>query len=290
MGLAGGGSGPRTLRLDLEFDGAGFEGWQRQAAARTVQGEVEAALERVLGSRHAVLGSSRTDAGVHAYAFVASVRTEHAMASDDLARALDAVLPDDIGVRGVRDVPATFHAQRDAVWKWYRYEILVARRKHPLLRGRAWRLPSLPELEALSRAASAIEGRHDFRSFANVGSSAKTTVRTIHRACWSREEDRARFDVVGDGFLYKMVRNLVGSLIEAASEDDPAAAVRAVLAARDRRSAGRAAPPWGLFLMAVAVRGEPAPAWVPRSLRPRVHSDGHSGETSREAPALGDET
>lgn len=262
---------PRTLRLDLQFDGSAFEGWQRQAEGRTVQGEVERALATVLGTPHGVVGCGRTDAGVHARQLVASLRTEHAMGVEELERALDAVLPDDVGVLSLREVPASFHAQRDALWKWYRYRILTSRRKRPLVRRRTWRMARVPPLEHLAAAAAALEGRHDFASFANTGSSpGASTERTLFRLRWSRDGDELRLDAVGDGFLYKMVRTVVGTLLQAAVEPDPAAAVRRILARRDRRAAGPAAPATGLTLMAVAVRGEPAPATVPDSLQPPV--------------------
>ncbi len=274
MGLNAQAAGePRTLRIDLEFDGTEFEGWQRQPAARTVQSEVEAALERVLGSPHAVIGCGRTDAGVHASQMVASTRTTHTMGAPELARALDAVLPDDVGVHSVRDAPSAFHAQRDAAWKWYRYRILVSRRKHPLERRRTWRVGDAPSLEALAAAARPLTGRHDFISFANRGSTpGRTTVRTVHALAWSREGPHLTLDVVGDGFLYKMVRTIVATCLQAAREADPEAAIRAVRDARDRSAAGSVAPAAGLTLMAVVMRGEEAPPWVPENLRPRVDS------------------
>nr|MDJ0521605.1 tRNA pseudouridine(38-40) synthase TruA [Planctomycetota bacterium] len=255
--------GRRTLRIDLEFDGTDFEGWQRQARGRTVQGAVEAALERILGERHAVVGCGRTDAGVHAEHHVSSFRTTHAMPAEELARALDAVLPEDVGVLDLREMDPAFHAQKDAVWKWYRYRILVSRRKRPLRRRRVWRTSRVPALEALQAGSAPLVGRHDFRSFANLGSNPGSTVRTLHALHWSQEEEELRLDVVGDGFLYKMVRTLVGTLLQVAAEGGGAQRVGQILAARDRTAAGPAAPPTGLSLMAVAVRDDEPPARLP---------------------------
>lgn len=271
----------RTLRLDLQFDGTAFEGWQRQANGRTVQGVVERALARILGRPHAVLGCGRTDAGVHAEQMIVSLRTDHTMPARELARALDAVLPEDVGVLAARDAPATFHARRDALWKWYRYRILVARHKCPLRRRRTWRHARVPPLAALQAAAAPLEGRHDFASFANAGSSpGRTTVRTLHHLRWTVAGDELHLDAVGDGFLYKMVRTLVGTLLDAAGAPDPADAVRAILAARRREAAGRAAPAVGLTLMAVAVRGEAPPGTVPESLQPFVDCEHRADPTS----------
>jgi tRNA pseudouridine38-40 synthase len=261
--------------VELSYDGTDFEGWQRQATGRTVQGELELALARILGSPHSVVGCGRTDAGVHARFLLASFQTTHEMPAADMTRALDAVLPADVGIQRVLDAPSAFHARRDAAWKWYRYTILVSRRKRPLLRREVLRLAAAPPLDRLQQAARPLVGRHDYMSFANVGSPYKTTVRTVHQLVWSAEGPLLHLDVVGDGFLYKMVRTLVGTMLQTAGTADPAAGSARILAARDRAAAGPAVPALGLCLMAVAVRGEPAPSWVPETLLPGVESEAH---------------
>ncbi|MCP5068703.1 MAG: tRNA pseudouridine(38-40) synthase TruA [bacterium] len=265
--------GRRTIRVELEFDGGGFEGWQRQVAARTVQGEVEDALERLLQAPHAVLGCSRTDSGVHAKGLVASFRTLSSLPTNKLFQGLDALLPEDVGVISLRDVASAFHARRHALWKWYRFRILVSRRKRPLVRNVCWRVPHVPPLMGLTAAADAIVGQHDFRSFANTGGSpGRSTVRTLHHVRWRVQGDERQLDVVGGGFLYKMVRTMVGTMLEAGATPDPAAAMQAVLQSRDRRAAGKAVPAHGLCLMAVAMLGEPVPERVPAGLLPVVDS------------------
>jgi tRNA pseudouridine38-40 synthase len=276
-------TGRRTIRIELEFDGGGFEGWQRQVAARTVQGEVEDALERLLQAPHAVLGCSRTDSGVHAKGLVASFRTYSKLPASKLFQGLDALLPGDVGVVALEDADPTFHARRDALWKWYRFRILVSRRKRPLVRHVCWRVPHVPPLMALTAAAGALVGEHDFRSFANTGGSpGPSTVRTLHHVRWRVRGDERQLDVVGNGFLYKMVRTMVGTMLEAAASADPAAAVQAVLQARDRRAAGKAVPAHGLCLMAVALRGEPPPERVPPGLLPVVDSRSETLSDSRD--------
>ncbi len=269
------GPAERTLRIDLEYDGTDFEGWQRQSRGRTVQGEVEAALGRLLGAPHTVIGCGRTDSGVHAEHYVASARTQHDMPAADLRRALDAVLPPDVGVLDVQDASREFHAQKSAVWKWYRYRILVSPRKHPLRRRRVWRTARVPPLEALEAGAAALCGRHDFRSFANTGSTPGSTVRTVHALTWSRAGDEVHLDAVGDGFLYKMVRTLVGTLLREAQAPDPASRVTEILAARERPAAGPVAAASGLSLMAVALRGEEPPMRLPEMLRSSVDLQSH---------------
>jgi tRNA pseudouridine38-40 synthase len=250
----------RTLRIDLTWDGTGFAGWQRQASARTVQGELEAALDRVLGAGHKVVGAGRTDAGVHAERAVASVRTTSALAATRIERALDAVLPRDVGVLAVREAPEGFHALRDACWKWYRYALLEAPTRRPLGERRAWRLARLPPLERLEEAAAPLLGRHDFAAFANAGSPREDTWRTLEVVRWRRTAHGATIDVVGDGFLYKMVRTLVGTMLRAAADAGAGAEMRRVLAARERRAAAAPAPAHGLTLMDVGYGARRIPA------------------------------
>ncbi len=262
----------RTLRLELAYDGAAFAGWQRQVGERSVQAEVETALERVLGAPHRVVGAGRTDAGVHARRMVASTRTRSTLPAARLTKALDALLPRDVGVLRVREAPAGFHALKHARWKWYRYTLLEAPTRHPLDEARAWRRSRLPAAAALEAAAAELVGRHDFAAFASAGSPRLSTVRTLFIARWSRRGRRLRFDVVGDGFLYRMVRTLVGTMLRAAALADPARAVRAVLESRDRRAAGACVPAHGLTLMDVGYGRRPLPACVgvadPRSPLP----------------------
>lgn len=300
-------TGQRTLRIDLAWCGTAFSGWQRQPGQRTVQGVVEEALARLLGTPVSVVGCGRTDAGTHAWHHVSSVRVSSQRPADEVERALEALLPADVSVRGVRDVEAVFHAQRDALWKWYRYRVLVSRRRQPLAGSRAWRRGHAPAREALQAAVEPLRGRHDFASFANVGSTPGPTVRTLHALEWHAglaqgDEGLARceeglprrddlhgapylaLDVVGDGFLWKMVRTIVGTAWHAASLADPAAHMRDVLLAGDRRAAGPAAPAEGLTLMAVAMRGEAAPT-LPSHLAASWHAPSTSDPLPGASPS-----
>ncbi len=306
--------GTRTLRLDLQFDGTDFSGWQRQTKRRTVQGEVERALEHVLGAPHRLLGCGRTDAGVHARLHVASTRTRHDLPAERLLYALDATLPNDVSVLSVADVHPSFHPMRDAYWKWYRYVLLVSRTRRPLHRRWAVRVPQAPSLEALNRACTPLRGTHDFVSFANRGSTAddpgaRGTVRTIHYLAWHEcssnelwmpsetlvDSFGARaslrlasprllvMDVLGDGFFYKMVRTLAGTLLKAAGGDSPFGDVEAALCARDRRAAGKAMPAAGLTLMAVGLRGDPVADDMPLELRAAAMRATAAAASSEEA-------
>ncbi|MFV1958790.1 MAG: tRNA pseudouridine(38-40) synthase TruA [Planctomycetota bacterium] len=268
----------RTLRLDLEFDGTDFLGWQRQAKGRTVQATVEEALGRILGRPHRVVGAGRTDRGVHARQMVASFATTHPLPPAALARALDAVLPPDVGVLTVAEAPETFHALRAARWKWYRYHLVRAARKRPLLRRQHWAFRGRLDLEVLQAGADVLRGRHDFSAFANHGSPRRSNVRTLWGVRWTEAaDDRLLFDVVGDGFLYRMVRTMVGTLVEAARRPDAtgsevARRIRSILCARDRRVAGPPAPAWGLCLMAVGLEGQALATCLPPFLVRDVES------------------
>jgi len=272
-----------VLRLDLEFDGAGFLGWQRQAEGRTVQATVEAALAKVLRAEHRVVGAGRTDAGVHARQMVVSCPTDPGVDPFRLARSLDAVLPPDVGVRAVTLEAPGFHARRDAAWKWYRYTLLLSRGRRPLLSGRVWHhrgpIGAPGTGMALLRAGAAVlVGRHDFASFAASGSPRKTTDRTLYGVTWTddAETECLFLDVVGNGFLYKMVRTLVGTMVREARAGGPPEAVkarmRAVLGAGDRRAAGPSAPARGLCLMAVGMVGEEPACRLPPNLARAVES------------------
>lgn len=273
----GGGPPQRAFRLDIQFDGSNFEGWQVQPARpgeaqrpRTVQAVLEAAVQQITGQGAAALASGRTDAGVHAAHLVVRLRARTALKPSRLARAIDAVLPDDVGVLAACEVGPAFHPLRDATWKWYRYRILATRTKRPLAAAYAWHYARPVPFGGLLEAAAALSGPHDFASFGNRGSPRDGTVRTLHHVHWSREGDTLLFDVIGDGFLYKMVRTLVGTQIEAALSDDPTAAIRRVLEALDRRAAGVAAPGRGLTLMRVHINGDSGRDRLPPGLPPDV--------------------
>ena len=242
-----------TFRLTLEYDGGGFAGWQIQrSGTRTVQGALEVALERVTGCAVRVIGSGRTDAGVHAEGQVASVRVETSLAPEALQRALNGVLPADVAVQAVAVAPEGFDARRAARSKLYRYLIWNGASRSPLRTPRAWHVRPPLDLAAMEQAAKVFLGTHDFASFQAAGSAVRTTVRTLSRfdveGC-SRGE--IRLFVEGDGFLRHMVRTLAGTLVEVGRGRRAEAALTAVLAARDRRRAGPTAPAAGLTLVRV---------------------------------------
>ncbi len=243
----------RVFRLELEYDGGDFSGWQLQGGARTVQGVVEDALSSLLGEPARVAGAGRTDAGCHARGQVVSVRCRTRLEPASLAAALNARLPRDARVTAASEAAETFHARHSAAARRYSYRLLE--HASPYWRRVAWwpRRPLRPD--ALRAGVQPLMGRHDFASFASAGGSEATGC-TVERCDWKPWEAGWMLIITADHFLYRMVRALVGTALELQPEADPGAAMRRILAARDRHAAGPTAPPHGLCLERVYYAGE----------------------------------
>ena len=246
----------RCIRMTVQYDGTDYHGWQEQPGVPTVQGVLVERLATILGERPAVEGASRTDAGVHALGQVAALRTEHAIEAERLEAALNSRLPAAIAVADTAEAPLDFSPSRDAVAKHYRYRLYRGRAK-PVLEARyVWHWYRPIEVEPMREAARLLVGRHDFRSFEGGGSARENTVREVTRLDVTEAGPEVHFDIEGGGFLYRMVRNLVGTLVEVGRGHHPPPWVREVLEAADRSSAGPTAPPHGLCLLAVRYAGE----------------------------------
>lgn len=245
----------RWLKLTVAYDGTEFSGWQRQPGRRTVQGTLEAAWRAVTGEEVQTTASGRTDAGVHALGQVVGLATENKLDDATLVRALNANLPTDVAVRKAERAPDGFNATADALSKRYRYAIHCGPLPDLFKRCYTWHCGRSLDVEAMRRAGQALVGTHDFVSFQAAGSPRESTVRTILEITgrgrageWGQE---IALEVEGDGFLYKMVRTIVGTLVAVGQGKRPESWVAEVLAARDRSMAGQTAPPQGLFLVAV---------------------------------------
>jgi tRNA pseudouridine38-40 synthase len=249
----------RTFKLTLAYDGSDYAGWQSQPDRPTVQDALEAALHELTGESLRTVASGRTDSGVHALGQVVCVRSETRLETAVLMRALNALLPASVRVRAVSEASPDFHAIRDAKRKRYRYILEDAQPASVFGAAFAWQLPTRLDDAAMRRAAGALLGEHDFASFETSGSERETTVRTIYALDIQRRpamlalddanRDAVWIEVEADGFLYNMVRNIVGTLVEVGRGARPEAWVQQVLDARDRRQAGPTAPPQGLFLL-----------------------------------------
>lgn len=243
------------FKLTLAYDGAAYHGWQTQRSGRGVQDQIERALAGLFPSKPQLVGSSRTDSGVHARGLVAHFElpaAELRMSARHLPLAVNALLPGDIRVCSAARVPLAFHARFDAIGKQYRYEVWNHPVMDPLRRGQAWHVPRPLDLAAMRLAAADFVGRHDFRAFtANRGAELKDPVRNLSRCEIHRRGPRVTFIIEGEGFLYKMCRGIVGTLVQIGHGRHPATAVTAILAGRDRRRAGVNAPAHGLVLWRV---------------------------------------
>ena len=241
-----------NYRFTIAYDGTAYGGWQRQPNAVSIQQKLEEALTKIAGTAVTVHGSGRTDAGVHARAQVAhaTFTTRHPPAT--LHRALNATLPDDIRVTGVKRVPAKFHARFSAKGKEYRYQIDTGTVPDLFLRRYAWQHPRPLDLTAMRRAAKLIIGRHDFTALsANPLRKINTPVRTITKLTISRRGQLVTIAVAANGFLYKMVRSIAGALVKVGEGRLTPDQLRGLIAGKRRTAVVETAPARGLFLWRV---------------------------------------
>ena len=241
----------KNIKLTLQYDGAAYHGWQLQPNAVTVQETVETAVAAVTGEHCRVIGCGRTDAGVHAMAYVCNFKTNASIPVGRLPYALNTKLPSDIVCFHAAQVNDDFHSGNSAKKKCYVYKILNQEFPDPFYRGRVWHHRGKLNIDAMKTAAKAFLGTHDFLGFASAGFTVKTTVRTIYEADIFEEGGLICFKVTGNGFLYNMVRIMAGTLVFAGTGKIDPGTMEAVIASRDRKRAGITAPPDGLYLWGV---------------------------------------
>jgi len=239
-----------TVRLELEYDGAGFRGWAAQPGLRTVQGELEAALVTVLREPVRLTVAGRTDTGVHALGQVASFVTGSEV-REDLARRLNGVGPDDVAVTSAKAVEDGFDARQSARSRSYLYRLLARSSPSPFERGRALWWPHRFDLEALQTCAAALPGNHDFTAFTPTQTDHIRFDRDIHQAGWEQEGDILSFQITADAFMRNMVRILVGTMLEVANGRRTVESFTSLLTGAARFEAGDTAPPHGLYLESV---------------------------------------
>ena len=238
----------RTIRMTVAYRGTRYHGFQRQPNARTVQEELEKQLSRVLNGPVTVYGCSRTDTGVHANQFVLHLHTEREIRCKNLTRALNGYLPDDISVLGCEDAPPDFHARFDCTAKEYLYLIHNHESKNPFMTDLAFHYRRPLDAALMHEAAQAAVGTHDFHSFCAQAKPETDCVRTIYGISVRKYEDTVKVLVSGNGFLYNMVRILVGTLLDINEGVFPPDALGEIIAAKDRLRAGRTAMAHGLYL------------------------------------------
>jgi tRNA pseudouridine38-40 synthase len=242
----------RNIRLLLEYDGTGYHGWQRQLDAATIQEVLEAAVARLTQTRVAIIGSGRTDAGVHARGQVANFRTTSAIPLQAFHQGLNSLLPKDIAVLEASEAPPEFHARKSARVKTYEYRILNRPDRSPLHRHYAWWIAPRLDLGAMTGAAAALPGEHDFTAFRASGSDNINPVRRVLESAWRAEPGGwISFTITATGFLRGMVRSLVGTMVEVGRGKAPQNQLAELLTSRARPLAGPTAPPQGLYLVEV---------------------------------------
>ena len=245
----------RTIKLTIEYDGTDFQGWQFQIPPnRTIQEEIEKTLKKITKENIRVIGSGRTDSGVHALGQVAHFKTKTKLSNATLLKALNYHLPKDISVLRVQKVKNTFHAQFSAKKKTYRYTILNRIAPSAQERNFAYQFPYPLNVAAIKREAKNLVGRKDFKSFQASearDTKEKSSVRTVSKVSIQKKGDFIYFEIEANGFLYKMVRNIVGTLLDIGTGKLPPGSLKKILAQKNRAAASKTAPAHGLCLVKV---------------------------------------
>lgn len=242
----------QRLKCIISYDGTNFSGYQVQPNKRTVQSELEACLAKLhKGKEVKIYASGRTDAGVHAKGQVIHFDTPLSIPEDRWPIALNSLLPDDIAVLSAEYATPTFHARFCASGKEYRYVLRLSPERDPLMRNYAYHYPYPLNLEAMEEGASFLLGTHDFTSFCSAKTDVEDKIRTIKEIDFLKDHELLTLKFTGDGFLYNMVRILVGTLLEIGSGERKPKEIQKILEAKDRRLAGKTAPANGLYLWKV---------------------------------------
>ena len=241
----------RNIKLTIQYDGSAYHGWQVQPDADTIQGRIEGALEKLCGFAVEVNGSSRTDAGVHALGQAANIKVETPVPTENFTKALNKILPDDIAVTEAVEVDGSFDAISDTKSKLYRYTICTEATRSVMKIKYCWHRPGKLSVTKMQKAMELLIGEKDFKSFASATDKRLSSVRTITRCDVCAEGGWIYIDVAADGFLYNMVRNIVGTLVEIGRGRWQVEKIREILDAKDRAAAGPIAPAQGLCLMKI---------------------------------------
>ncbi|MBI1806196.1 MAG: tRNA pseudouridine(38-40) synthase TruA [Ignavibacteria bacterium] len=239
----------RNIKLLIEYDGTNYVGWQRQENGKSIQGEIESVLQRILQERVNVIGAGRTDAGVHARGQVANFRTETKRSSQEMLGAFNALLPEDIVIHEIEQVPLEFHARYSA--RERRYSYLLTKTPTALQRQHSWYVKYELEIDLMKRAAEAITGTHDFESFCKANSDVEHYRCTVTSASWNEEGTLLQLTISADRFLHGMVRALVGTMVDVGRGYISFDEFLRIFEKKNRTEAGMAAPAKGLVLEAV---------------------------------------
>jgi tRNA pseudouridine38-40 synthase len=242
----------KNIKLIIEYDGTNYSGWQRQIDCQSIQGTIESAIATMTKQQIPIIGSGRTDAGVHAWQQAANFKCQTRLSPNQFLNGLNSLLPDDIAIHSCIEVSGNFHARYDVKSKVYRYYIGQRPHKMALFHQYCWHIPYKLDISSMQNASILFEGTHDFKSFEGAGSPRSTSVRTILRSALIVNENQYLiYEIEADGFLRFMVRNIVGTLVEIGKKRLSHESIPQIIESRDRHQAGPTAPPQGLFLIEV---------------------------------------
>ena len=242
----------RNFKVTLQYEGTRYQGWQKQESTdNTIQRKLEALLSKMAGTKVEIQGSGRTDAGVHAAGQVANFHLDTDQSPSQIMDYMNFYLPEDIAVISIEEVPERFHSRLNAKGKTYLYRVINSPVPHIFDRKYAWTVEEKLDVDAMRRAAAFMEGTHDYKAFTSLKKSKKSTVRTVERILIEEVEDEIRFTFNGDGFLYHMVRIMMGTLIEVGLHKKKPEEITGIFEKGLRENAGELVPAKGLTLLEV---------------------------------------
>ncbi|MGN1269691.1 MAG: tRNA pseudouridine(38-40) synthase TruA [Clostridia bacterium] len=241
----------RNIKLTIEYDGKDFNGWQKQPNRLNIQGEIEKAIQAITGEEVELIGSGRTDAGVHAFAQVANFKINSNFPIEKMATAINSQLKQSIRIQKAEEVSEDFHSRYHCHKKTYMYIIDNSEQGTAIYRNLSYHISQPLNIEKMQKAAIYIVGEHDFSCFKSSGTSSKSSVRTIYEAKVLKEQERVIIKLTGNGFLYNMVRIIAGTLVDVGLEKIQPEELENIINSKNRQKAGKTLPPQGLFLASV---------------------------------------
>lgn len=241
----------KNIKLVLEYDGSNYLGWQKQNNGNTIQQTVEKAIYKLTKEEVDLIGCSRTDSKVHAREYVCNFKTNSTVPPEKFREALNYYLPEDIVILKSQLVDENFHSRYDSIGKMYCYTIINSEVPSAIQRNFSYHFKKKLNITDMVEGSKLLIGNYDFAAFRNVGSSVKTTIRTIHDIKIEKDEEKIYIYISADGFLYNMARIIVGTLLEVGQGSKSVADVKKILESKDRKNAGKSAPPQGLALVKV---------------------------------------
>ena len=242
----------RNIKLVIEYDGKDFNGWQKQPNKLNIQGEIERAIQEITKEEKIELNASgRTDAGVHALGQVANFKTNSNIPVDKFPIAINCKVKKSIVIKSAEEVEERFHSRYNCKQKTYRYIINNGEQSSAIYRNLEYFVPTKLNIEEMKKAIKFFEGEHDFKGFKASGTSSKSSIRIIYKACIKEERDRIIIELTGNGFLYNMVRIIAGTLVDVGLGKIRSDEITSIIESKDRTKAGKTLPPYALYLVKV---------------------------------------